>query len=115
MASLNSRVCRLEKMAPDAIVLPDPPRVAGRPREVAVAERIEWLQILLGHPHVREVRRHIIRDSVAQLQAQFPESGDARQIWNDLWNRHPRDDYEVNLQRYSEIRPHQTHGSDKKK
>ena len=55
MTKLEKRIERLEQQIPDRrLELPKEPRVAGKPREVAIAEHIEWLQEMSEHPAVNE-------------------------------------------------------------
>jgi len=113
MVSLRRRISRLESHAPDQNALPEPPRVVGRPYEVCIAERIEWLMSLLDHSSCPKARHPGISKAIAELQTLYPEAGDAMQIWYNISSEYPDDEYEVNFQRYLTARPREIRGSDK--
>lgn len=75
MTKFENRIRRLEQQIPDRRAkIPEEPRVAGRPREVAIAERIEWLRVMSINLTVNEQQRQ-----------QFLERADGlTKIWSNL-------------------------------
>ena len=75
MTKFENRIKRLEQQISDQrSELIEQPRVAGKPLEVAISERIEWLRKLLVHPAVGEKQRQQIRERAECLT----------KIWSNL-------------------------------
>jgi hypothetical protein len=70
MSSLRRRIETLEAAIglADEKPLPDQPRVAGKPREVALLEHIDWYGALANHPKTSPEDRARLHVNIARTQ-----------------------------------------------